>query len=111
MVKFKLKVLPRKNEDFQHLHSNMVKFKYNKGKQSNKIFEIYIPIWLNSNNIVVSLLKRQNKIYIPIWLNSNTVELSTPTSTAFIYIPIWLNSNEEFNENDIEYALFTFQYG
>ena len=97
------------------LHSNMVKFKWLIILKLWKNKGIYIPIWLNSNEINRCLFFSLFLIYIPIWLNSNhtcgcgnsyqdsdlhsnmvkfkLLSFSCRKVVKNIYIPIWLNSN------------------
>ena len=54
------------------LHSNLVIFKFDQRFTSQLHYhDLYIPIWLYSNPVLVSPLRSVYKLYIPIWLYSN----------------------------------------
>ena len=71
------------------LHSNLVIFKLTYIPTGQKIYFLYIPIWLYSN-----LVKRELAL-----------------RGCFLYIPIWLYSNDLVKLLDEYFTFFTFQSG
>ena len=75
------------------LHSNLVIFKLNVPFESISPFDLYIPIWLYSNDILENRGTNPYCLYIPIWLYSNWYAVGFTLELDFLYIPIWLYSN------------------
>ena len=94
------------------LHSNLVIFKWdiNNGIK-NKGVDLYIPIWLYSNSVIVIDIRWLIKLYIPIWLYSNYGLLHKSIySFSFTFQSGYIQMKGEPLWNNGESA-FTFQSG
>ena len=70
----------------------MVKFKWSCLSGCRFASAIYIPIWLNSNDILIDLIGSMLDLHSNMVKFKYLLEQVTAFS-FFIYIPIWLNSN------------------
>ena len=98
-----------------YLHSNLVIFKLTYIPTGQKIYFLYIPIWLYSNSDRHSVRCIAIFLYIPIWLYSNEVTNYGRSTWNTLYIPIWLYSNridltEIFPENSLHSNLVIFKW-
>ena len=75
------------------LHSNLVIFKYAANSDLETATNLYIPIWLYSNDYAMRYDLVLDVLYIPIWLYSNSPTNAELENGLNLYIPIWLYSN------------------
>ena len=60
---------------------------------SEKLPQIYIPLWFYSNLIVTFCQEVHFLIYIPLWFYSNVLFCHSKYPCKNIYIPLWFYSN------------------
>ena len=85
-------------------------------KQYQCLPEYLSHMYLHSNLVIFKLtyIPTGQKIYflyIPIWLYSNSDRHSVRCIAIFLYIPIWLYSNEQGTARIAGLLAFTFQSG
>ena len=74
-------------------------------------YRIYIPVWLDKNDLLQNFYLSLEYIYIPVWLDKNTGKRKNLNGLTLIYIPVWLDKNH-FPDCKVFYLFqFTFQYG
>ena len=72
---------------------------------------IYIPVWIDLKERLLSAEFLQISIYIPVWIDLKLLDDELREKVIKIYIPVWIDLKTASLIKQLFKAVFTFQYG